>query len=470
MNRQPSVSSESVVSGSVNRAGQMTAVMRAMAVVGPKVLRIGVVQAGRVIEERILKQRTTISIGPNEKATFVVQNQNVPPNFKLFERVEDDYCLNFIDGMTGRVALSTGITDIAALRNQAKKVGNAYQVRISEETRGKIVVGDTTFLFQFVVAPPVQPRPQLPLAVKGGLSQNIDWPLTVIASFSFMLHFGIIGAMYSDWVDPVVRHENNTAGLVDLVKSVPQPPEIEKPAQPDKPAESTPKPKETSAVQRPEASAPTATTSRPRVTEGQATRLVQQAERMEIALLASLTGNSAVGRALDRSEVPVTDLSEIAKQTTGATADAPTLGGHTGPMVARKNGLNDIVGSTTTRAVTRAGDGRDVEGPKADAQPERVAASVPISDVDRVVAGLRPKFKSCYQKGLARDPNMAGRVVLATKVAPTGEVGKVDIASNTGLSPEVANCIAGALRDANFAAPGGNGSTIQVPVTFVQQK
>ena len=53
--------------GTTNRPGQMTAVMRAMPqVTGPKVLRIGVVQGGRVSEERIIKQRTHVTVGPSE--------------------------------------------------------------------------------------------------------------------------------------------------------------------------------------------------------------------------------------------------------------------------------------------------------------------------------------------------------------------------------------------------------------------
>jgi len=161
--------------GAPGRPGQMTAVMRAMSVqTGPKVLRIGLVQGGRVIEERIIKQRLTVTVGSNERAMFVVQSQGVPPMFKLFELIGSDYYLNFLDGMTGRVALATGITDIQALRGQAKKVAGAYQVKLTEEARGKIVVGETTFLFQFVAPPPVQPRPQLPLAVKGGIASQID--------------------------------------------------------------------------------------------------------------------------------------------------------------------------------------------------------------------------------------------------------------------------------------------------------
>ena len=215
-----------------NRPGQMTAVMRAMAVnTGPKVLRIGLVQRGRIVEERVIKQRTTVTVGQNEKNMFVIPGAagNLPPQFKLFELLGNDYYLNFLDGMNGRVALATGITDIAALRGQAKKTGGGYQVKLTDEARGKIVVGDTTFLFQFVAPPPVQPRPQLPLAVKGGIANQIDWNLTIIAAFSFLLHFGFIGAMYSDWFDSVVNDDVNVGNLVDMMKNIPTPPATEQP-------------------------------------------------------------------------------------------------------------------------------------------------------------------------------------------------------------------------------------------------
>ena len=68
------------------RPGQMTAVMRAMPqVTGPKVLRIGLVQGGKVIEERVIKQRTHVTIGPSEKSMFVIPSKNIPPSFRLFE-------------------------------------------------------------------------------------------------------------------------------------------------------------------------------------------------------------------------------------------------------------------------------------------------------------------------------------------------------------------------------------------------
>ena len=89
---------------------------------GPKVLRIGLVQGGKVIEERVIKQRTHVTVGPSEKSMFVLPTKSVPPNFKLFELVGNDYCINFLDGMGGRVALKTGISDLSALRGQARRV------------------------------------------------------------------------------------------------------------------------------------------------------------------------------------------------------------------------------------------------------------------------------------------------------------------------------------------------------------
>src|SRR5688572_19937035 len=137
--------------------GQMTAVMRAVASTGPKVLRIGLIQGGRVIEERIIKQRTSVTIGASEKNMFVIAAADLPANFRLFELVGSDYFLNFTDTMKGRLALATGVSDLNTLKGQARAGSQGgYQVQLTEDSRGKIVIGDTTFLFQFVAPPPIQ--------------------------------------------------------------------------------------------------------------------------------------------------------------------------------------------------------------------------------------------------------------------------------------------------------------------------
>ena len=463
------------------RPGQMTAVMRAMSVqTGPKVLRIGLVQNGRVLEERIIKQRTTVTVGSNEKSMFVIPAPSLPPSFKLFELIGSDYYLNFLDGMNGRVALTSGITDLAALRGQAKKVGNAYQIRLSEDARGKVVLGDTTFLFQFVAPPPVQPRPQLPLSVKGGVANQIDWTLTIIAAFSFMLHFGFVGAMYSDWMDPPVAEGVSVSGLVDMMKNIPAPPPTETaPVDTAAPtttavATSAPQPKPAGGAGGAHASAPGGGKSGS-VSDAKAAALTQQAEAMQMQLLAALGGQSSVSGALGRNgEIPPVDLSAAAASGAGVSGTGGDLrtGSGGGPVQGGggKGGLSGIGGGTQGSGTGQgAGAETKTAGPVGNASVGGTSATVPVSDADRVIAGLRPRFRACYQTGLNSDPSMSGKVTITAKVGPNGEVSSADVSSNSGLSAGVAQCIARAVRNAQFSAPGGSGSTLSIPVTFVQQ-
>jgi TonB family protein len=65
---------------------------------------------------------------------------------------------------------------------------------------------------------------------------------------------------------------------------------------------------------------------------------------------------------------------------------------------------------------------------------------------------------------------MSGKVTISAKVGVNGEVVSSDVVSSSGLSPAVGRCIADVVRRATFSAPGGGGSTLQIPVTFVQSK
>ncbi len=458
-----------VPQGASARPGQMTAVMRAMAQsTGPKVLRIGLVAAGRILEERVVKQRTSVTVGPSEKSTFVVQ-ANLPAQFKLFELIGGDYYVNFLDGMTGRIALATGITDLVALKGQAKRVGPAYQVRLTEEARGKIIIGETTFLFQFVAPPPVQPRPQLPLSVKGGLAAQIDWSLTIIAAFSFLLHFGLVGAMYSDWMDPVIN-DDISAGLLDMVRQT-MPPVVEVPTEaPTTSAAPTeaPTPKEapkanTAPVQNAKPVAPSAAA---------VASLMNEAEKAQIAIIGALGGGPNIaGLMKDDNGAPV-DLNSLANRSSGIANNSGLLSnvGGGGPIQPGKGGgLQSLSGGQTGGASTGAGAATKVV-PLGDVQYGGSSMSVPVSNAEAIIRSqIHPGAKRCYQRGLESDPTQSGKIVIMIKVAPSGEVDSTSVASNTGLAAGVASCIAAVARRAKFDPPGANGSTISVPFNFVKQ-
>src|SRR6187431_11375 len=201
--------------GTSLRSGQISALMRANVVPGPRVLRIGVVQGGQISEERIITKASLVSVGSSGKNTFVLSTTAVPATFRLFELIGHDYHLKFLEHMTGSVTLPTGTYELSMLKALAERSSRgAYRIRLGEDSRGKVVIGDTTLLFQLVPSPPVQPTGQLPVAALRRAGA-IDWQTTIIAAASFLAHFLVLGSFYSDWVDPVVDDETSVAGALD---------------------------------------------------------------------------------------------------------------------------------------------------------------------------------------------------------------------------------------------------------------
>ena len=50
-----------------------------------KILRIGIIQGGRIVEERLVRKRESITIGQSAKNMFVVLSDALPRNWLLFE-------------------------------------------------------------------------------------------------------------------------------------------------------------------------------------------------------------------------------------------------------------------------------------------------------------------------------------------------------------------------------------------------
>jgi outer membrane biosynthesis protein TonB len=452
----------------------MTAVMRAVASSGPKVLRIGLIQGGRVVEERIIKQRTSVTVGSNEKNMFVIPGGDLPAIFRLFELVGSDYHLNFTPGMKGRLALPTGLSDLSNLRGQAKAGSQGgHQIQLTEDSRGKIVVGDTTFLFQFVAPPPIQPRPQLPVSVTRGAT-SVDWPTTVIAAFSFLVHFCAIGSIYSDWLDPVVDYDVNVSGLVEQVKSLPAPPPVEEPEQ------AAPEQKEAKA-EAPKAEAPkaapkpSATPVKEHVSKAQVAAISNELQSLEMATLAALSSaGPATANVLRSGEVPTSALDAAAASEAGVSAAGPgglKLGGAGGTVRpgATGGGLASI-GATGKSTAAGSGGTQQVKGPRGSADLGNASvAGGSVSDASRVVAQMRAGFRACYNRGLAENPDIEGKIALSIKVGPTGQVASVSATKMGNIPESVLECVKSRANSANFSPPQGGAAVVQVPVSFVKQ-
>lgn len=438
--------------------GRMTAVMRAAALPpGPKVLRVGLVRAGRVLEERLVKDRGDVTVGRDGSATFVVPCE---PTAVLARR-GGGYTLRLGAGMAARVAFDEGVRSFSE--------GDA--IDLGEGARGRVTLpGGATLLFQHVSAPAPAPTPVLPHAVRAG--DEIDWNLTILVALSFLFHFGLVGALYSDWADGKVQDAATVAGLLDLAKLAPPNVPLEShdvASAPTTVAADAPKAVASAHEPLPRSGPASHSPSSGASRAGKEAAMVASAERMAMDVLGSLgASGTASDRALRRgSEVPPVDMSAEAQKASSVGPSGPLATRSMGPV---GPGSSDLSTLGTTRAAPgrdSAGPARDTRGPALDTRIDPARLTVPVSDADRVVAGLRPRFRRCYEQGLQDDPQMSGKATLTARIGANGEVTGVD-ASVNGLSAAVGSCLARTLKSAQFAAPGATGSTLTVPVTLVQ--
>ncbi len=473
------------------RPGQMTMAMQAMPqVTGPKVLRIGLIQAGRVVEERLIKQRTHVTIGSAHANTFVVSGPDAPESMCLFELVAGEYVLNVTDAMTGRVALPTGVTELAQARASgvAKRVGARSQLRLGDEARGKVVLGEATLLFQFVAPPPVQARPQLPLAVRGGPTGPVDWGFTTIASFSFLFHFGFAGAVNGDWFDPTVDEQAEVATFIGSIRDRPAPlaPESkpidvkDDPAPKDHP-ERNAKPGPKNAP-----SGPTKPGPSPNAPHGPSPREVSRPSNEQIADLLSKQADDLTVAMLtvdDRGGATRTTLRPgmtVATDAVDKTA-TDTMGISTSPLTLKgqANNAPSVPGAPPGDSLWRGGPKTTPPTTIAMPVPEGPKVPTPLPQPDPSVVGAVPgadavvrqnkwRFRACYQAALRVDPDAGGAVSVTATINAEG---KVIAARGSGGSPTtLASCIAGSFYQMTFPAPDGGSATLTVNAVFAARK
>ena len=50
-----------------------------------KILRVGIIQGGRIVEERLIRKREDVSLGTHAKNTFILPSSQLGKSFRLFE-------------------------------------------------------------------------------------------------------------------------------------------------------------------------------------------------------------------------------------------------------------------------------------------------------------------------------------------------------------------------------------------------
>ncbi len=433
-----------------------------------KVLRVGVIQGGKIVEERVLPARQPITIGTSPKNTIAVPQSNLPESTVVFSYQADRYVLHFELGTEGRIQGPQGAADFGALVSQgvAKSQGESCSVPLNDDQRGKIVLGEVTFLWQFVAPPAEVPKPALPKEAKGAHFKSMDRLFVSILAASFFLHSGAYLALASTELPKEVTLEEipDRYAKVLIPERLPKPP----PKAEEKKAEAVAEQK----VEKKEADKKQETQEQ--VAQRKAARASAVAKAVQskgiLKVLGALGPGTASGAVADVFGTGGR-MGDVASALSGAggvaVANDPGAGG------GRKGGGEG--GAASIGELATGGGGKVGLGTKTEVRVSGSVAAeeaeVDSSDIDQSKLGafVRARMgliKACYENGLKRNPNLKGKISIRFTILETGGLADVAAAQNSLGSPEVAACIINTMRSWRTQFRPSGPVTVEYPFVF----
>jgi TonB family protein len=447
---------------------------------GPKVLRIGIIQGGKIIEERRLKRRETVSIGSNPKANFVVTSAQVPKSFDLFEYAGDQYFLRFAEGMDGRIQLTgDSVSDFNALKTGSKAVkrGAAMGVELNDASRGKVMLGDVTVLFQFVDPPAAAAKIELPTEARGSVLSMIDVQFSSIFVVTALLLISVVAyARGLPYIEPTTVEElGESYQKMIMPDRIPEPTQVATDDAKGKDKEKDEgKGKEKDDGKAKGAKGKSKSADKGPVDAEAAARAKKEALAKAVAGkgLLGVIGTKGAGGAIN-------DVFADGGFGEGNLGDA--FSGIQGVDLAEGSGAKGTRGggggeSTSLGSLgTEGGGGRNVSvGGKAEADVSgRVGAEAPTVDGDLspdvIKAEMSKRMRSlkdCYDRALKRTPTLKGKIVLAFEILESGRVSSLKVEEDSVGSAEVKACILDRAKSWHFPPPSGGSVFVSTPLVF----
>ncbi len=436
-----------------------------------KVLRIGLIQGGKIIEERLVRRREPVTIGTAPKNTLVVPASRLPKTFTLFEVRSGQYHLAFTDQMTGRVSVGHSVVDFVSLKSQnlVKKRGGVYAYPLPETARGKITVGEVTLLFQFVTAPPQPVQPTLPREARGGWVKSIDKFFTALLLISAIGHFGASWQFYHTPFPSELSFDQIPDRFLKIIapeipdEDIPEPDPTEgetvkeaKDDEPDEPVDDGPDEEE--------------------IKTKAASKEVQDKVRT-VGLLrilgavsdgsgggygvADLIGTGGLGEDLDAALANVSGV--------GVASGSDALDMRTG--VAGGSGTADIGDMATSGSGSgKVGTGKRktprIKGRISSGRLEVESSTVDSQSISRFIKVRMKSIVSCYEAELKRNPALRGKLLIRITISRRGTVSDLSIEKDTLGSSTVVNCVRNRIRPWRFPVKPEEDTAVSIPFIF----
>jgi hypothetical protein len=431
-----------------------------------KVLRIGVVQDGKIVQERLIKAGDPVSIGESTKNTFVIPPTTLPKRFQLFQPGKaGGYVLHFTEEMKGKISYKNAIVPLGKLKEQGDAVrkGAEYLLPLNDGNRGKVGIGSITILFQFVPPPPEPMRAGQTQDFRPKLFDEDD-PVF----YGFLGLFSALATVFMIYVyttEPVERvaldeiPDRFTQIVMDPepLPDIPEPTVDESLEGPS--TEKASKKEETKPDEGGGEKAEKKELSEAEKAAAEAQRRKELESQVESnPLLAAIIGtrgesgsDQKVQDLFGESDFAGQDLDSALQGVTGAdVATSAKLEAKTGQGGTRKDAsIGDLKGASTGDVGVGSGPATKVSGSLSLGDGDTMLEQGDATSVRKVVNKYKGQIKYCYEAELKANPSLAGRVEVQFTVNKGRVVGASLFANTTG-SDSLGKCITGKVRTWRF--------------------
>lgn len=424
----------------------------------PKVLRIGVLQGGKVVQERVVKAGQDVTIGESPRCTFVVTGKGVPKRYSIFTFKSGQYQFAFTQEMDGKLSLDEGMVSCADLRSRpgTVKKGDTWILPINDKCRGKVSLGELTVLFQFVPAPPESAKLMGAQDFRPRLIDDDD-PVFL----GFLGLFSTMAAVLMVYVYNTEPMDLVTADDIPDRFALVAPPDTDTPDTEDAPELETLEGEEV-LKEKEDASIKPKNEGERKMAEASAREQKRQDVTQRSLLLAGLigtTGDNNSGRQIEdllgANDSKFGNLSD-ALQNVGGVAEASeaSLAANRGATDGRGSGDSSIGQMSQAGTGTGAGVGSGpAAAPKARAvNPETDGGSATGADAAAaLIRKNKAQIQTCYEAELKNNPSLRGRLAVAIDVQD-GQVRVVRIEDNQTGNKAVEDCVKRRIRTWRFDA------------------
>jgi hypothetical protein len=362
--------------------------------------------------------------------------------------------------------------------------GRDEDVVLDAKSRGKLVIGGVTLLFQLASAPPKKQAPALPAAVRASWLSQLDMVFTALVACSFLGHFGFVVYLESaDWpmTSSIDRIPDHVAEMIFVDDATPPDPPVETNEETTPTTEETTE--ETVVAEDDTPRPPTDRTDRTpspspmsehdaRIVAGEVTDAITQ-----------LIGAAGIGGSIHDTlagGAPEQSAAEVMATVNGGVTVATNT-----PTIRDRTGGGPVAGDFSihhlgTRPVGPVNEGEPVRevgptirfsGPQDDDLEIDGVGEFDQALVVRMIQRRRAQITACYEHAILRDPTLRGRVEIQMTIEENGSVSGVRTIENGMGTDVVARCIESRVRGFRFT-PGPTGGSVQFrfPFVFEQQR